>query len=203
MFPLGTVLFPYASLPLHVFEPRYRVMVRECLRNDHEFGVVLIERGSEVGGGDARFDVGTLARIVRATELDDGRYALMAVGVRRLRVEQWLPEDPFPQANVAVLVEPELPAADVDDARSTSARVGLALEQLFKLWAEVEPRVGDVQVELAGDPQQAAFEAAALAPLGPLDAQRVLEAQSTPARLALLEAMVRDEIELLEARRSR
>ncbi|MET1002223.1 MAG: LON peptidase substrate-binding domain-containing protein, partial [Acidimicrobiia bacterium] len=51
MFPLGSVLFPHALLPLHVFEPRYRVMMRHCLEGDKEFGVVLIERGSEVGGG--------------------------------------------------------------------------------------------------------------------------------------------------------
>src|SRR4051794_19374446 len=100
MFPLGTVLFPYATLPLHVFEPRYRMMVRTVLRDDHEFGVVLIERGSEVGGGEARFEVGTVARIVHAAELDDGRFALTAVGLRRLRVTEWLPDDPYPQAVV-------------------------------------------------------------------------------------------------------
>ncbi|HEX5095168.1 MAG TPA: LON peptidase substrate-binding domain-containing protein, partial [Acidimicrobiia bacterium] len=57
MFPLGTVLFPHALLPLQVFEPRYRVMMRNLLDGEREFGVVLIERGSEVGGGDVRFDV--------------------------------------------------------------------------------------------------------------------------------------------------
>src|SRR4051812_26706984 len=55
MFPLGTVLFPHAVLPLHVFEPRYRALVETCLHSDGRFGVVLIERGYEVGGGDARF----------------------------------------------------------------------------------------------------------------------------------------------------
>jgi uncharacterized protein len=66
MFPLGTVLFPHALLPLHVFEPRYRLMTRRVLAGDGELGVVLIERGSEVGGGDTRFGVGTVARVVRA-----------------------------------------------------------------------------------------------------------------------------------------
>jgi Lon protease-like protein len=202
MFPLGTVLFPHGLLPLQVFEPRYRVMMRECLRNDHEFGVVLIERGSEVGGGDTRFGTGTVARIVRATELDDGRYALTAVGVRRLRVEAWLPDDPFPQATIAELDEPELPPGAIDDARAARGRVKVALQHLFDLWSQFEPRVGAVQIELADDPRQAAFEAAATAPIGPLDAQRLLEANGTPARLALLETLLHDEIELLEARRS-
>jgi Lon protease-like protein len=200
MFPLGTVLFPYGLLPLHVFEPRYRVMVRECLRNDHEFGVVLIERGSEVGGGDVRFDVGTLARIVRATELDDGRYALTAVGVRRVRVEHWLPDDPYPQAEIVELTDPELDVDDAADAAATRDQVEAALRELFALWSQFEPRVAGVRVELAGDLAQAAYEAAAAAPFGPLDAQRVLEADGTAERLALIDTLVRDEIAVLRAR---
>ena len=86
MFPLGSVLVPSAGLPLHVFEPRYRALVQDCLAGDREFGVVLIERGSEVGGDDVRIDVGTVARIVEAAELPDGRWAVVAVGVRRIRV---------------------------------------------------------------------------------------------------------------------
>jgi len=200
MFPLGTVLFPYALLPLHVFEPRYRVMVRECLRNDHEFGVVLIERGSEVGGGDVRFDVGTLARIVRATQLDDGRYALTAVGVRRVRVETWLPDDPYPQAEIVELTDHDLDGDDVANAVATRDRVEAALRELFALWSRFEPRVADVHVELAAEPPRAAYEAAAAAPFGPLDAQRVLEVDGTAERLALVDALVREEIEVLRAR---
>src|ERR1700716_2301802 len=74
MFPLGNVLFPHAQLSLHVFEPRYRALAEACLAGDGEFGVVLIERGSEVGGGDTRFSIGTVARIVAAGRLPDGRY---------------------------------------------------------------------------------------------------------------------------------
>ena len=89
MFPLGTVLFPYAVLPLRVFEPRYRVMTRRCLDGDREFGVVLIERGSEVGGGDVRFGVGTIARIVQVADTPDGGYALATVGLHRFQVVRW------------------------------------------------------------------------------------------------------------------
>jgi hypothetical protein len=106
MFPLGTVLFPYAVLPLRVFEPRYRVMTRRCLDGDREFGVVLIERGSEVGGGDVRFGVGTIARIVQVAETPDGGYALATVGLRRFRVIRWLTDDPFPQAEIDLFEEP-------------------------------------------------------------------------------------------------
>ncbi|HUF84321.1 MAG TPA: LON peptidase substrate-binding domain-containing protein [Acidimicrobiia bacterium] len=103
MFPLGSVLFPHALLPLHVFETRYRALTEACLAGDGEFGVVLIERGSEVGGGDTRFTVGTVARILEAGRLPDGRYVLAAVGTRRLRVRRWLPEEPYPQADIEVL----------------------------------------------------------------------------------------------------
>src|SRR4051794_25595423 len=100
MFPLGTVLFPGMYLPLHVFEPRYRAMTRHCVEHDREFGVVLIERGSEVGGDDVRTTVGTIARIMEANELDDGRWVLATAGTRRVKVRQWLDDDPYPRAHV-------------------------------------------------------------------------------------------------------
>ena len=101
MFPLGTVLLPGGVLPLHVFEPRYRKMVTDCVESpDHEFGVVLIERGSEVGGGEDRRMVGTMARMVEVAQMPDGRFAVMSVGVRRIRVNAWLPDDPYPLADV-------------------------------------------------------------------------------------------------------
>ena len=89
MFPLGTVVVPGMVLPLQVFEPRYREMLQHVLAGDRTFGVVLIERGSEVGGGDVRTDVGTLARVVRAEEQPDGRWAVVALGVGRIRVDRW------------------------------------------------------------------------------------------------------------------
>src|SRR5262245_17759750 len=100
MFPLGAVLFPTVFLPLHVFEPRYRAMTRACLEGDREFGVVLIEGGNEVGGNDVRTAVGTVATIVQAQELDDGRWVLGTVGTRRIRVGSWLPDEPYPRADV-------------------------------------------------------------------------------------------------------
>ena len=65
---------PRSVLPLHVFEPRYRALVADCLAGSGEFGIVLIARGSEVGGGDERVGVGTVARIGDASPLSDGRW---------------------------------------------------------------------------------------------------------------------------------
>jgi Lon protease-like protein len=186
MFPLGSVLFPYASLPLHVFEPRYRIMIRKVMGAHREFGVVLIERGQEVGGGDVRFDVGTVARIVQAQEMPDGRYALTAVGTRRIRVVRWLEDDPFPQAVITEYDEEPEP----DDHRARDLVVE-GLRAITELVRRIDPRVAEPP-ELAADPVRASYEAASIAPIGPLDAQRVLEAAGAGTRLTLLDAMLRE-----------
>ena len=182
MFPLGTVLFPYAPLPLHVFEPRYRLMTRRVEQTDREFGVVLIERGSEVGGGDVRFDVGTIARVVMSQELPDGRFALSTVGTRRIRVTQWLDDDPYPQAEVASFDDPTSDGAGRE-------QVIAALKNVSDIARQFDPRVGEPP-ELHDDPVRASYEAAAISPLGPLDAQRVLEASNASERFALLATML-------------
>lgn len=195
MFPLGTVLFPHALLPLHVFEPRYRLMTQRVLRDDGELGVVLIERGSEVGGGDTRFGVGTVARVVRAQELPDGGYALATVGIRRVQVVRWLPDDPYPQAEVVEL--PDGPSdVGADDARR--ARAIEALHDVRDLYLRIDPRMPDLPA-IDAAAAQASFELAALSPLGPLDAQRVLEAASAGDRLDLLTDLLDDHARLLRA----
>lgn len=192
MFPLGTVLFPHALLPLRVFEPRYRLMTERVLRGDGEFGVVLIERGSEVGGGDTRFDIGTVARIVRSQRLPDGGYVLGTVGIRRIRVTRWLPDNPYPQAEAIDVEEPASPTS----AAGARDRAVAALDDLCAIYRERDPRVPDLPA-VADDAEQASYELAALAPIGPLDAQRVLEAPAASDRLALLAELLEDHARLL------
>jgi Lon protease-like protein len=193
MFPLGTVLFPHALLPLHVFEERYRQMMQRVLRGDGEFGVVLIERGSEVGGGDTRFGVGTVARVVRAGELPDGGYALATVGTRRIRVARWLADDPYPQAEVTDL--PEVASA-ADEPRR--ARALAAFAEVCDLHRRIDPRLPDFP-PIDAAPAQASYELAALAPIGPLDAQRVLAVPGTGDRLELLADLLDDHARMLRA----
>jgi Lon protease-like protein len=198
MFPLQSVLFPSAVLPLHVFEPRYRELTRCALDGDREFGVTLIERGSEVGGGDARFSTGTRARIVQAAELPDGRWALVAVGLGRIKVARWLPDDPFPQAEVDDLREPE-PGPDAGPLRAEAERW---LRRALALRAELGDPAAPATVELADDPVTAAFQIGALAPMGPADAQRVLQIANTDERLRLLARLLEEETDVLEQRAS-
>ena len=146
MFPLSTVLFPGASLSLHVFEPRYRQLTVDCLRGDRELGVVLIRRGSEVGGGDERVDVGTVARIETATPLADGRWRLAIIGAHRLRVREWLADDPYPLATVDDLPDDATAPDAAAVARTEAAvrRVRALLSELGQQPSLVGPLDGGV-----------------------------------------------------------
>ena len=198
MFPLGTVLFPHGVLPLRVFEPRYRAMVTHCLDRDARFGVVLIERGSEVGGGDTRFHVGTVAQIVQAAQTPDGRFSLATVGTERIDIVEWLPDDPYPRAIVQTRadVEPTRDGAPVLDA------VRALLERVHDLRAHLGAPAHRGDVLLSPDLLRASFEAAILAPLGPLDAQALLEVDDALDRLEALHEGLVHEVEVLEFRLS-
>ncbi len=197
LFPLGTVLFPQAVLPLQVFEPRYQMLTEHCLAADGEFGVVLIERGSEVGGGDVRFDVGTVARIVKADRVGGGRWVLVTVGVQRFRGDAWLPDDPYPRAQVQLLDE----GSAHPDAVALVPPVTAQLRRVYELHAALgAPIPSGFSVELPDDPVLASYEAAALAPIGPLDAQRLLEVDDPGHRLASLQTLLDDEVTMLELR---
>ena len=196
MFPLGLVHFPHVFLPLQVFEPRYRQLTLDCLDGDREFGVVLIERGSEVGGGDSRFDVGTVTRIVEAGFDDRGMIRLDTLGERRVRVIRWLTDDPYPRAEVEDLDPPVMGAAELEAFATAERQVRRALAMRSELGDITMP----FDVALDADPARALFQLAAIAPLGPADQQRVLAAVPARELLATLSAFVEDELAVLASR---
>ena len=197
MFPLGAVLFPFVHLPLHVFEPRYRALVKDCLRNRGEFGVVLIERGHEVGGGDTRFSVGTIAHITESAELPDGRWVLNTVGTRRIRIDAWLPDDPYPLA-----LATEVPHADADPDPDLLAAAEQAVRRALALNAELDEPGAPTNVKVDDEPLVAAWQLAAVAPLNPIDQQRLLEADDVDERLRLLAQLAADAADVLAYRLS-
>jgi len=187
MFPLGTVLLPGGVLPLHVFEPRYRALVADCLAGEPEFGVVLIDRGHEVGGGDVRRDVATVARIVEVAQFTDGRSALVTVGTRRIRVEHWLDDDPYPRAEVTDWPD----AIEAADAEGPTLEDLLArLRRVLALQTELGEPTPPVAAEVSDDPVLATYHACALAPLGPDDQYRLLSAAGPAQRRILLEELL-------------
>lgn len=204
MFPLGNVVLPGEMVPLHVFEPRYRRLVLDCLANEQgkpEFGVALIERGSDVGGGDDRTSVATAARIARVDPLDGGRFAVVTVGTRRLSVLEWLPDDPYPIADVEDW--PDTAAADTTEHRASievmTAKVDalrtLALEvaKTTKAKATLKPAMPR---KLSDDVAMATYQLAARAPIGPADRFRLLQAPSVGVRLETLDKAL-DEVEAM------
>jgi Lon protease-like protein len=199
MFPLGMVLFPTQLLPLHVFEPRYREMTSDLLAGDGRFGVVLIERGSEVGGGDTRSDFGCVAQLVQAQQAADGRFALMAIGVERLRVLEWLPDDPYPRARVQLIEDADSamsgPALDARYRTSTAM-----LRRVLALAAEVGQPAPASTIEFSEDPRTGSLQLCAAAPLGPFDRQLLLAASGADERLDLLDAYLVETQSFYEAR---
>jgi Lon protease-like protein len=184
MFPLGTVLFPGGALPLHVFEPRYRKMLTDCLSTERRFGVVLIARGSEVGGGDQRVDVGTEACIDEVSELPDGRFVLVATGSNRVTVDSWLPDQPYPQA----IVRPRTTTGSrVDEGVLGDAVV--AVRQAWALLSELG-QAAVIDPSTLESPEEPVWRLCDTAPLGPLDRQRLLEVDDDADRLAVLLRLV-------------
>jgi len=203
LFPLGTVVFPGTALPLHVFEPRYLALMDDLTGGelgtpliDPDFGITLIERGHEVGGGDQRALVGTVARLAQARRLPDGRWIALAAGVGRFRVEDFLPDDPYPMAVVA-----DLPDDPWEDARRDALRAGEAqVRRALALAVALEEGVPPVTFDLDDDPVTAAWQLCGLAPLGDLDRQRLLETSDAGARLGLLNELTAEVAQVLAHR---
>lgn len=196
MFPLGSVLFPAMPLSLRVFEPRYLTMLQDVLpAKPAEFGVVLIERGQEVGGGEKRFDVGVVAQVVDL-KVGDGFIGLIGESTRRIEVVDWIAEDPYPLASVR-----ELPKLKWDEnlRERRDQTEGLVRRTLARM-SEFEDLVWSPTVALAEDPVDAMWQLAAIAPVGALDQLTLL--RSTTAR-ELLDAIfitTTDAAEMLDAR---
>ncbi len=201
MFPLGSVLFTSMVMPLHLFEPRYLALADDVLAGDREFGVVLIERGHEVGGGEQRSMVGTVARVVEEHRFDDGRWALGSVGTRRIRVVEWLEDDPYPRAMVVDLPDElgdEPPHLRRDRQAECSSLLDRVLERKVRLGEA--PAAG--QFTPHEDPSLASFQISTIAGFGPADGQELLEAESVDERFELLETLLDDMIAVLDFRLS-
>ncbi|MGV8846714.1 LON peptidase substrate-binding domain-containing protein [Tessaracoccus sp.] len=182
MFPLGSVLFPGMPLPLRVFEPRYVAMLSSVLLGtEQEFGVVLIERGSEVGGGDQRFGVGTVAHIV-SVEPGEESVELLATGGSRFEVVRWLQDDPFPLAEVR-----ELASLEFDDSTFSAlgeaeavvrATISRASEFVHTLWP--------ADIELSSGLAERIWQVAGIAPLNTMDQYALLRSRTVPELLTRL-----------------
>jgi Lon protease-like protein len=198
MFPLGSVLLPGDVMQLHIFEPRYREMIAACRAAEHpDFGVVLIERGSEVGGGEQRANVATVARIVQLAASPDGRYGLLAMGMYRVAVREWLPDDPYPVALVEEL--PDTPPSPEELSQwPLLYKEATVLTQLcVSLGKDVGALDESAVVDAVDDPARGSYQLAATAPLGPFDRYQVLRRTSVLERLQVLVEALHDQYDAL------
>ena len=209
LFPLSTVLYPGASIPLHIFEDRYRAMFASLLEGERRFGVVAVTRGRDVdpasaprlpstspGGppGDrpAWEPVGCVAEVRRVRHYPDGRLDVVARGAERFRVERVLQPSPYIVAEVAVLAEQIGRGAR---ARAATARAlfGRYLSTLLAIAGEDPPAV-----EVPEDPLAASYLVAAGLQVDLADKQRLLAATSVADRLQAEIRLLRRELALLE-----
>ncbi len=193
MFPLGSVLFPSMPLGLRVFEPRYLRLMADVLDSgEPSFGVVLIERGFEVGGGDGRFPHGTVASILEIKEQDD-TLAVAARGDRRLVVKQWLDDDPYPRADVELLE----PLPWTDELAELRATCEGKVRRCLAIASEFSEATWPADVELSDDPVDNSWQLAAIAPLGAMDQIALLQSPSLRAMLTRLIRETDDALDLI------
>ncbi|MGW5670401.1 LON peptidase substrate-binding domain-containing protein [Micromonospora sp. NPDC003776] len=194
VFPLGTVLFPGLVLPLHIFEERYRALVRHLVGlpegAPREFGVVAIQAGWEVapagppgrptpGGGEVTLhEVGCTAELRQVTELADGGFDIVTVGRRRFRIAE-VDADAAPYLTAQVEWLPE-PAGTDEVADLLAARVITVFRQYLNL---VRPDPQEISEQLPEDPTVLSHLVAATAALTVADRQRLLAIDDTTARL--------------------
>lgn len=183
LFPLGTVLFPQGQLPLRIFETRYTDMVRRCMRESLAFGVVLIQQGGETGAVGSIAAVGTTARIVDFSSLDDGLLGIQCRGERRFQLlRAWRQDDGLNVGEVEFL--PEWLAAAVP------AEAQRLAELLRDNWAEFSEQFG-AEVPQFDDAGWVCARLAQVLPLPPPLRQRLLESDSAALALQSLASIVK------------
>lgn len=175
MFPLSTVLLPAMPLSLRIFEDRYLKLLGDLVTSDDpEFGVVLIERGAEVGGDDKRMKIGTIASVTNIGTLDEF-YGIESFGSQRFVVNAWLPSDPYPLADVDFI--PDLIWHDA----LMPARIHLEdkVRKLLAFASEFTDLQYASDIEFSDDPMDACWQLAGVVPVGQLDQFDLLNSQST------------------------
>jgi len=199
LFPLGTVLYPGLVLPLHIFEHRYRQLVRDLLDGPKpaRFGVIAIRKGRETGvdGVSALHEVGCVATLRQVTEHDDGRFDVVTSGAERFRLLELDDSRPYLLGHV------ELLADDLGDevAAATAAE---DVRRAFRTYLEALAArgVADISVrDLPDDPVLLSYLVAASMIIDLIDGQRLLAEPDAVRRLAAERALLSTEIAMLRS----
>lgn len=193
LFPLNAVLFPHMPMGLHIFEERYRVMMRTCTETGTTFGVLAIREGREVGPGALPYMVGTLAQLRDVEALPDGRYNIVVAGASRFQVDAFCGGRPYLVGAVTYLEDAPADARGAGLARRVAAAFREYVGRLRALSGEHPP-----EVELPDDPELLSYLVAAALQVTTADRQRLLEIDAASDRLQAILALLRRELVLLE-----
>jgi Lon protease-like protein len=199
LFPLNTVLFPQARLPLQIFEPRYREMIDRCLKEDLAFGVLLIKEGEEVGEPAVPYQIGTVARIVDSARLPDGKMNIVVTGVTRFKLLEQFNTHAYITGHIELLPDENVNLNAVErDVRHVT--------QAFKDYVALVRRVASFDdeleqdtddLELPQDPTVLSYTIAMSLPISMTDKQSLLESSTTRKRLNRELLMINRELGLL------
>jgi len=182
LFPLGTVLFPEMLMPLHVFEPRYRLLVHRALQHERPFGVVLVKDGTETGT-NVPHDVGTSATIVGHTPLEDGRSFIVVRGVRRFRLDAIDSEaEPYLVGDVSWLDDEE-GAGSEQLADAAADGFSEYLNGIVAATKEPRTEASETAEMRQGTPRDVAYRVAAGLAIEADERQRLLAASTVDDRL--------------------
>lgn len=193
LFPLNTVLFPGMILPLHIFEPRYKLMIDKCVTGNDPFGVVLIRSGQEVGGPAVPYNVGTSAYVRKVDQLPDGRMNIQCVGYQRFKIREIVSTVPY----MVGITEP-MPSLE-DDAPAVPG-LATALRGLLPGYLSLVSRATGKTLPVATLPAQGdtlAYLTAIISPLDNADKQALLECEQLTDLLEMEIALIRKETMLL------
>ena len=194
LFPLNAVLFPHMPMALHIFEDRYRAMMRDCLEQGTTFGVIAIREGREIGPSAEPFQVGTLAQLRAADPLPDGKYNIVIVGASRFHVETLSRELPYLTGTVNYLLDaPASPGAS-----NQALRLKERFRDYVKILSALQRDAQRTDVELPDDPELLSYLVAAALQVSVAERQRLLEIDSTDERVQARLTILRRERILLE-----
>ena len=155
LFPLQAVLFPGGFLPLHIFEPRYRAMIKFCLEHESEFGVVLIKEGEEVGDAATPYDIGTAARILHVEHLDNGNMHIITAGEYRFQILEIQEDHAYLTGRVRMLDDPDTEIEAVSESLTAQT------EEVYKAYEALSSRLifaWQPPEEHPDDPRELAYQ---------------------------------------------
>lgn len=195
LFPLSAPLFPGMALPLHIFELRYRQLLRDQASSDPIFGVVLTRSGREVGDEPEIFDIGTAASLLGMREHDDGRADIAVRGGRRFRVIDTDWTGPYLVANVEWIVDPEDDASD-EQLVTLADRTRTAMMRLVAAAAGAG-NMPVPELSLPQNPTDLGYLLSRTLWLNTWERQELLESPTSQERLERLRLIIRREHRLL------